>query len=235
MRRPGMDETMRPAACRPPRGKTPEAAALGEERLGKAGQGPGAGGGGRRARGRPWPELHLRPQSLDAPEAGAVSPQLSLGGLAEAELACSQLSSNDGLLERPPRPAPPGRLEDQPRTRAFWNGAAYDRRAPGSLGLLARDPQEGKAPAGAPAHRPRAPRAEDQASSPWPLSVQPERRRRGRLRRWRVQEGLLPERQKRGCVIRSLHRAHCLRREFGFHFPVRKTGLLRQKKNKCSR
>lgn len=94
------------------------------------------------------PEQHLRPQSLDARGAGVGSPPLSPGGLARAELACSQLSSNDGLLERSPRPAPPGRLEDEPRLRGSWNGEAYDRPAPGNLELLERDPQGGKAPAG---------------------------------------------------------------------------------------
>lgn len=86
------------------------------------------------------PEQHPRPQSLDARGPGVGSPQLSPGGLARAELACSQLSSNDGLLERSPRPAPPGRREDEPRLRASWNGAACDRRAPGNLGFLERDP-----------------------------------------------------------------------------------------------
>lgn len=85
---------MRPAACRPPRGKTPEAAALGEERLGEEGQGLGAGGGGRRAGCSGLSCTSARKVwMLVGPESGTRS---SLGGVAKAELACSQLSSNDG-------------------------------------------------------------------------------------------------------------------------------------------
>lgn len=155
------------------------------------------------------------------------SPQLSASGLAKAELACPQLSSNDGLLERSPRPAPPGRLEDQPLLlRAFCKVATHDCRAPGDVGLLARARQEGKAPAGV--VRPGRGR--------WAPSVQPGRSRRERDPRPRVQESLLPERQTKARMCDPHLPPHSVSCEFGFHFPREEDrSPLRQNKNKRSK
>lgn len=109
---------------------------------------PGAGGGGS-ARDVPA-RAPPTPAKLGALGTAVGSPQLSASGLAKAELACPQPSSNGGLLERSPRSAPPGRLEDRPLllrafgrwrptiaglrgTRGFWQG-------PGRKGMRAPGP-----------------------------------------------------------------------------------------------
>lgn len=201
---------MRPAARRPPRRETPAAGALREEKPGREAAGTARGRGRRERTGCPGPSA-----KLGAPGTAVGSPQLSASGLAKAELACPQPSSNDGLLERSPRPAPPGRLEDRPLllrafgrwrptiaglrgTRGFWQG-------PGRKGMRAPGPQRA-AGATSPRERPASARA-----------------------------GEFPSRETKAEMYDPHLAPHSVSRELGFHFPARRTGPLRQNKNKRSK
>lgn len=139
--------------------------AAGGEKGGKASAGGRgeSGGGGHRAF-CPGPSCNPNPQSsvLRGGESEARCSPRGRGSLASD-------SSKDVLVERPLCPAPPGRLEDQPRLLAYWDRVAPSLGASGKFGLRERIRQAGKAPAGAmrtdrgrreggPGCQPRAPR-----------------------------------------------------------------------------
>lgn len=156
------DKTMRPQSADhlPGKGRRPGGCRRRERR---EGMGRGAGGGGRSAF-CPGPSCNPNPQSsvLRGGESGARSGPRGRGSLASD-------SSKDVLVERPLCPAPPGRLEDRPRLRAYWDRVAPSLGASRKFGLRERVRQAGKAPAGAmrtdrgrresgPGCHPRAPR-----------------------------------------------------------------------------
>lgn len=146
------DKTMRPQSADhlPGIGRRPGG-------CGRRGWGGKGRAGERRApRLLPRPELHPRPQSLVlwGPESGA-------------ELARPQPFSKDAILERPPCPAPPGRLEDQPRSRPSGEGAAPSRGASRKFGLRERVREAGRHLRGLSAPIAGTGR-EDQAASPGP-------------------------------------------------------------------
>ena len=135
-----------PAVCRPPPRNRSAAGRPHEERK-----------GGRRGPG--WGEACAAP----AAPAGAATathkvrcsgaqsrePAAVPGPLGRGRGSLASDASKDALVERPPCPAPPGRLEDRPRLRAYWDRVAPSLGASRKFGLRERVQQAGKAPAGA--------------------------------------------------------------------------------------
>lgn len=140
------DKTMRPQSADhlPGIGRRPGGCKRRERR---EGTGPGwgeAGAAPAALAGAATPTHKVRCSGAQSLEPAAVPGPLGRG---RGSLASD--SSKDALVERPPCPAPPGRLEDRPRLRAYWDSVAPSLGASRKFGLRERVRQAGKAPAGA--------------------------------------------------------------------------------------